>query len=64
MKTYYTLVVKHGDTWCPEFGSYDYETTYDESSEFQTEPTTIVVTSDEQADIDKAIAKLNRTLDN
>ena len=64
---YYTLLIKQGGKWFPEFGSYskldvvveltlnkrEYNLTMDD--------TKIITTSSKQSEIDKAIEHLNRS---
>ena len=64
--TYYTLAVRHGGTYDPEFGDYDQETVVAEAEEYlqqypELDETDIAVleTSGDQKDIDAEIARIN-----
>lgn len=64
-RVYYTLAVRDGDTWSPQFGDYSRSTVKDElddwvdSGNFTRKRCKIVTSGDTQAEINAAIAKLN-----
>lgn len=64
-KAYHTLIAFNGDKWGIEFGDYCRETVEDEmesyldSGEYKKNSLRIIRTSDKQADIDSAVARLN-----
>ncbi len=67
-KRYFTLVSIDGSPGCPwgiEFGDYDYDTVWDEFLEmrdrgWKRSELKILTTGDKQADIESAVAELNK----
>ena len=62
--TYYTMVVKYGDRWGPEFGDYERQVVLDQIIDEYPDATPnevrMVVSKDDQKSIDAAIALLNK----
>lgn len=60
---YFTLAVKTGNAYFPDFGDYDHEVVQDERADRiesgDRDRMRIVSSQDDQASIDEAIAKLN-----
>ncbi|MQW73435.1 hypothetical protein GHK50_20930 [Sinorhizobium medicae] len=69
-RKYHTLVVIDGTPgcrWSPEFGDYDLETVKDERDDYldrgwKRRELQIITTGDTQAEIDAAVAELNKDL--
>ncbi len=64
-RPYYTMVVKYGDTWGPEFGDYDRQVVLDQIIDEYPDATPnearMIVSKDDQRSIDATIAFLNMT---
>jgi hypothetical protein len=62
-KTYYTLVIREGGHWAPEFGDYALKTVDEEmdclSDDHKRKDMKIIATLDDQNSIDVKVAELN-----
>ena len=63
-RRYYTLAVREGGRWAPQFGDYDRETVDSEREEYRhkshkARDMRVITTGDTQAAINDGIAKLN-----
>lgn len=62
MKKYYTVITaENGQDWAPQYGSYDRQEAEDERQALRVPgvSTAVIVTSDDQADIDAEIFRIN-----